>query len=488
MKNDYSTIIQYIGKQDWHRAISEISLCLSQNEMDEELAILAATVFIGTGNYDKARNVIAKGFCINKRNCELWLLLGQTYETTNVNQAYLCYENALFYAGNENDKAIIKEFVKSSKGASDFKVKKVSIVILSYNTLDYTKECIESIKKTCPKFAYEIIVVDNASYDGSVEWLNQQDDIKLLCNKENVGFPKGCNQGIALSEKDNDIFLLNNDTVLSDDALFWLRMGLYDADDVGESGAMSNSVSNSQKVLWDISSKEDWQECVSVVPTIFNYPFADRNWLVGFAVLLKRTVLDEIGLLDETFSPGQYEDNDLSFRLTQSGYRCLLCKNSYIYHYGSAGGKHSSTWNELTSINSKKFANKWGVLLTQSFLLPVWIPNMFFLNQLGNVKILVVGAGIGYSILVLKQFNPLAEIEGIEFEDRNLGLVPKNCVVHKMDDDGACKSIETNKYNYIIVDDRAIDRFGFSCINELYKKLLVPDGEFIYNKDKVKIL
>ena len=86
----------------------------------------------------------------------------------------------------------------------------------------------------------EIIVVDNGSKDGSVEWLRQQPDIILVENKENMGFPGGCNQGIKASSKGADIFLLNNDTMLPENALFWLRMGLYDRDENGAAGSVSN--------------------------------------------------------------------------------------------------------------------------------------------------------------------------------------------------------------------------------------------------------
>ena len=74
-----------------------------------------------------------------------------------------------------------------------------SIVILSWNTLDFTRECIESIRRFTKEGTYEIIVVDNASEDGSREWLREQTDVRLVENTKNEGFPKGCNQGMALA-------------------------------------------------------------------------------------------------------------------------------------------------------------------------------------------------------------------------------------------------------------------------------------------------
>lgn len=90
-----------------------------------------------------------------------------------------------------------------------------SIIILTYNKLEYTKKCIESIRKYTKDEEYEIIIVDNNSTDGTRSWIENQNDIKSILNKENVGFPAGCNMGIKISKKENDILLLNNDTIVT---------------------------------------------------------------------------------------------------------------------------------------------------------------------------------------------------------------------------------------------------------------------------------
>lgn len=94
-------------------------------------------------------------------------------------------------------------------------VNKTSIVILSYNTYELTKTCIESIRRFTPPGSYEVIVVDNGSEDSSSAWLKEQKDIKLLVNEENKGFPAGCNQGIKIAAEGNDILLLNSDVIVT---------------------------------------------------------------------------------------------------------------------------------------------------------------------------------------------------------------------------------------------------------------------------------
>lgn len=202
-------------------------------EYTDGLAVIAATVWLEYGEFEKAHDCIRQGLLYNFCNYELYLLLGNYYFMLgNVDQAYICYENAEFYCHN-SDLDIIQQFKRNCETSGNCNVNKTAIVILSYNTLKMTKECIESIRKNNPASAYELIVVDNASTDGSVEWLSQQADIRLLCNHENVGFPVGCNQGIKQGSADSDILLLNSDTIVFPNSIFWLRMGLYEDETVG---------------------------------------------------------------------------------------------------------------------------------------------------------------------------------------------------------------------------------------------------------------
>lgn len=191
---------------------------------------------------------ITEGLKYNIKNYELYLLLGHYYETKNIAQAWLFYENAEFYCNNDTDFTIISEFKNNIKTSLKKPVQKVSIIILSYNKLEMTKACIESIRENNLPSSYDLIVVDNASDDGSKEWLEKQDDIKLICNKKNMGFPYGCNQGIEISNPETDIFLLNNDTIIAPGSVFWLRMGLYSGNYVGATSSVSNRVSNDQNV------------------------------------------------------------------------------------------------------------------------------------------------------------------------------------------------------------------------------------------------
>lgn len=322
-------------------------------------AIFEASLAFGEGDDQKAWREIAEGLKSDGRNYELYVMLGEYYMPRNPQQAYLCYENALFYCDDEEDSGAIRRMLADllEEGVS---VPKTAIVILSYNLLGMTRDCIESIRKTTYEDTREIIVVDNASSDGSTEWLRKQKDIKLLCNKENMGFPAGCNQGIGLTEKDADILLLNNDTVMTENALFWLRMGLYEKKKVGSTGCVSNYVSNLQAVVENGKSRQFYLDFARKNNVPSENPYLPKVYLVGFALLLKRTVLDKIGLLDERFSPGNFEDNDICLRVSLAGYSNVLCKNSFIIHWGSQSfGREPQKYGDLMELNENKFFGKW---------------------------------------------------------------------------------------------------------------------------------
>lgn len=154
---------------------------------------------------------------------EGYLAYAKYLETINLKQAYLTYENALYFCDDETMKKTIQSKLDEIAYRNG-KVEPASIVILSYNNRPLTQQCIESIRETTPEFAREIVIVDNNSQDDSVDYLRQQKDIVLIENDYNAGFPGGFNIGIEAAKPENDIFLLNNDTIMCFNTLYTLRM------------------------------------------------------------------------------------------------------------------------------------------------------------------------------------------------------------------------------------------------------------------------
>lgn len=474
----YTAIIEAINAGRWTEAAGELKKALSENVFDGRLAVLAATVLTATGDIRQARRAVGAGLLLNHRDYELWLSLGQTYEGSNVNQAYLCYENALFYCDNRADAEVILRFMEPLRENAAFCVKKCAIVILSYQSLPYTRECIESIRATCPENAREIIVVDNASGDGSVRWLQEQSDIILQCNSDNVGFPAGCNQGIRLAGEDSDILLLNNDTVLPPNALFWLRMGLYENDRTGAAGSVSNSVSNFQQVEWSCGCKAEFLSEAVRNNLPMESPYEKRIYLVAFAMLIRRGALEETGYLDELFSPGTYEDMDMGLKLREKGWDVVLCRNSFIYHYGSGGGTNIQKWYDLDERNAAKLVDKWGVGL-EYFSVRGNVLTRMQAAEKASLKVLEVNCGFGLTLLMARDSFPDAQVYGIEGNRKLWPLIPGDLDVCRMDPETGVLPWSKGYFDLIFVGGAFDTVSNQAAIVERYAEYLEEDGTLV---------
>lgn len=339
---------------------------------------------------------------------------------------------------------------------------KTAIVIISYNNAELTKECIKSIRENNPAEIYQLVVVDNASTDGIAEWLREQSDITLIENTENKGFPYACNQGIAAADKEADIFLLNNDTIVPKNALHWLRKGLYSGEKVGAVGSVSNNVVNYQQVPEQFDTIEEWMTFAEKNNVEMEYPYEKKGWLVGFAMLIKRTAINTIliaerkdkdtlpEVLDNRFSPGNYEDNDLSIRLLKNGYELLLCKNSFIFHHGGKSfGKQQEKYRKLLLENQSKLADKYGIDYIPYSYVESALVNMVKPQQ-EDFSVLEVGCKLGATLARIQSKYPKSSVCGIEKNEKIAELaqhiVEVECV------DFLETEVSSTDYDYVILD------------------------------------
>jgi len=320
---------------------------------------------INKKNYDDAIKLIQKELACDLKNPLMYRCLARVYEEkSEYNKAYLYYEQACFYAkGTDQASEFNESFLQYlNRHRDEIKVNPLAIVILTYNQLEYTIQCIQSIRDTLPCDNVEIIIVDNHSSDQTVEWIKSQPDIISIFNEENIGFPKGCNQGMRIANPNADILLLNNDTILMENSILNLRIGLYESDSVGCTGSTSNMVAGRQKITEEYETVEEYH----IYALNNNIPGSDRyldyTGVKGFCMMIKRSAVTAVGELDEQFSPGNCEDNDYSWRITRAGFHIYICKNSFTFHYGSRSFRlMGQEYMELLKENQKKFNKKWNL-------------------------------------------------------------------------------------------------------------------------------
>ncbi|UKS27644.1 glycosyltransferase family 2 protein [Paenibacillus sp. HWE-109] len=232
-----------------------------------------------------------------------------------------------------------------------------SIIIPTFNGLNLLQECVASIRRHT-SVPYEIIVVDNGSQDGTLEYCHRE-RLKLVAIPINRGFPVACNYGLHIATG-NALMLLNNDTLATPNWLDNMLRALYSSDDVGMVGPMTNYASGKQQI------QEPYTNINEMVAK-YNTPnpaiWQDTTRLVGISLLFKRELLDQIGFMDERFSPGHFEDDDFCYRTRLAGYRLLIVGDCFIFHHGSASfhKKGYEAVQALLQQNRQKFIDKWGV-------------------------------------------------------------------------------------------------------------------------------
>lgn len=291
---------------------------------------------------------------------------------------------------------------------------KVSIVIVSYNNIYLMQKCIESIRNTCEVGAYEVIVVDNASTDGVREWLSEQEDLKVILLDENVGFPMGCNIGASYAEPGYDIFLLNNDTRLCEKSLENLINALNSDDEIGAVGAVANYSGNKQEIDAEFGFPAEYVEFGDRYNNEAEARLEYRIRLCGFAMLIRRDVWNELSGLDEEFTPGYYEDDDISMRITMAGYKLAVCSNAFIYHAGSQSFAHREGLEEIVEKNYQYFVSKYGFFANDyAYGNELIIQNIPF-ERTSSFNALIIGAKLGADIDLIKTYYPNANVVGIE--------------------------------------------------------------------------
>lgn len=350
-------------------------------------------------------------------------------------------------------------------------MRKTSIIILTYNNLSLTKGCIESIFKYTEKDSYEIIVVDNASTDDTVAYLKEQKDIKTIFNSENVGFPKGCNMGIQLASKDNDILLLNNDTIVTTNWLKNLKICLESDEKIGAVGAISNNNDNLQGCDFTYDNFEDMQILAAKNNISDPKKWERKVCLIGYCMLIKRSVLDQLGGLDEKYSPGYIEDNDLSLRIINLGYDLMLCHDAFIHHYlGTAFRKDQEKFNQLILKNRAYFEQKW------KFKVFAFDKTKCFSTFMTSnaQKILDYHCEIGASSLHIQYLFPTAKVVGIEKDPEKAKIACKYVPVFS-----SLEEVKDQTFDTIFIGDALETEDKPLWFLYDLRKFLTEDGQII---------
>lgn len=322
---------------------------------------------------------------------------------------------------------------------------KTSIILPTHNQLSCTQQCIESIRQHTAEQQYELIIVDYQSSDGTLEWLTQQGNIKIVSQQSAFSLPEAYNRGIAAAEGDQ-ILLLKNDVIVTEGWLDNLSRCLNSQEKIGAVGPVTNYCGNYQAVSVGYQDLSQLQAFARLYHQSNLGQWEERLKLVGFCLLLKKTVIDQIGLLDERFSPAGFEDDDFSLRIRLSGYKLMVCRDTFVHHSGIIQYIPAAE-------NRSKFITKWGFDPTYSALVRYDIINLMGKPKDQPIRVLDIGCACGGTLLQIKNLYPQAELAGIEFNEKTALSARQFAEVIAADIEKAVLPYPKEHFDYIILAD-----------------------------------
>ena len=303
MKKEYDDLRGCIEAGENERAAEEMNRLLKTGQrIDDEFAVLAAVTVSRLGDEELAWVFIREGLLCNGRNAMLYFLLGNYYEDKNVNQAWLCYENAEQYSDLGEELALIRERKTVMEEQSGWSVNAISTVIVNRGAEEYGSDC---------------------------------------------------NRGIKAAAAENDIMLLSSDAAVPENAVFWLRMGLYEEERIGAVRSVSD------EGLPQMSA-EEYEETAAKRNVPEKAPYENVIGLSASALLIKRRALDETGLFDMRFPSGQGAGADFGVRLNFGGWKTVLCHNSVVFCAASGNGPAGPAPGMSDGRTREIFREKWG--------------------------------------------------------------------------------------------------------------------------------
>ena len=277
----------------------------------------------------------------------------------------------------------------------------VSIIIVNWNAKELLRDCLHSIAGTVQGIVSEIIVVDNASSDGSVAMVQQEfPTTRIIENGENRGFAAANNQALAVM-KGRYALLLNTDTVLKENALYLLFAFLEShpaaamacGQLLNADGSRQNSIAafpNLLTLMTNISLLE------YLLPGRYpskRYDFKEPVEIdsgIGACLMVRKTAIDDVGMLDERFF-FFFEETDWAYRMRQAGWKIFHVPGAFIYHLqGQSIGRDVRSRREFYR-SRYQFFRKWRSLPSFMFICFVIVMRLmvnWFFTFLANVATL----------------------------------------------------------------------------------------------------
>ncbi|WP_404616337.1 glycosyltransferase [Rhodanobacter hydrolyticus] len=242
---------------------------------------------------------------------------------------------------------------------------RVSVIVVTYNNLDLTKACLSSLEQYSDYTNLEVIVVDNASSDGTPDylaaWAAAGKDRRLILNLDNRGFAAANNQGLAVADGDY-LVLLNNDTHVTPGWIATLVAHLGRTKGLGMIGPVTNNIGNEARIEISYDDMDGMLHAAADYTTRHAGLLTPLRTAAFFCVMVPRAVYEKVGPLDEAFGIGFFEDDDYCRRVEQAGWGIACADDVFVHHHLSASFNKLKLEQRQTLFERNKaiYEAKWG--------------------------------------------------------------------------------------------------------------------------------
>jgi GT2 family glycosyltransferase/glycosyltransferase involved in cell wall biosynthesis len=248
----------------------------------------------------------------------------------------------------------------------------VSVIVLTHNGLPFTTACLQSLDRHTGYPAWELVLVDNGSTDGTPEYLeayaSTRGHVRVVRLGENRGFSAGNNAG-ARAARGQYLVFLNNDTYVTPGWLGDLVRHFDRRPDLGLLNPVTNNIGNEARIDITYTNMDQMLSEAGRITCAHRRQMLNLDVCAFFCVMIPRRVWDEVGELDEQFGMGFFEDDDYARRATAKGYHLACAEDVFVHHHLSASFDRlrAEQKRELFERNRRLFEAKWGP----------WVPHKY---------------------------------------------------------------------------------------------------------------
>jgi GT2 family glycosyltransferase len=365
----------------------------------------------------------------------------------------------------------------------------VSIIVIGYNKLEYTKLCMESILKYTNKgIKFELITINHGSSDGTMEYFNSFSHEKKINLKINM---KGKISSLAgRMVEGRYMAVVSNDVIVTENWLDNLLTCMKSDANIAMVVPVTNIIGNCQTMPVTYQSIDEMQSFAARHNVSNPRKWEERLDLWPMLGIVSSEIYNKVGLVDRCFSFLVAADDDISLRFRRNGFKQILAKDTFVHHFGSVTLKddHKNNGPEMSKISTQLFIDKNGIppIGNGSCYNPLLIDNLSY-NKLEDVTVLGIDAGIGSDPLQIRNIyrdkgNDDVKVYNYITDRRFIDDIKVACdyVVHREDLSEIREVYAGKKFDYIIFSEE-IERYdNFMGFIDYIKEMLNFGGQLCF--------